>query len=68
MKNQESVMRVYDVLKKIWAIKKVEKILNSKYRKETEMRYFEWDDTEDVIPKIYISGRCFPLDKVLFWD
>lgn len=66
MQNLEAVMRVFDVLKKIWALKKIEHLLNVKYKKETEMRYFEGDDKEDIIPKAYISWKCFPLDKVIF--
>jgi hypothetical protein len=68
MQNFEATMRVYDVMKKISVIKKIEHILNTKYKEQTELRYFEWDDQEDIIPKVYISWRCFPLDRVLFWN
>lgn len=66
MKNYEAVMRVYDIMKKIGIIKKIEHILNTKYKEDMSLRYFEWDDSIDIIPKVYISGRAFALDKVLF--
>ena len=66
MSNYEAVMRVYDVLKKQWILKKIEHILNTKYEQEMKMRYFVWDDEKDIIPKVYIAGKSFPLDQVLF--
>ncbi|EKE29862.1 MAG: hypothetical protein ACD_2C00088G0027 [uncultured bacterium (gcode 4)] len=69
MQNFEATMRVYDVMKKVSIIKKIEHILNTTYKEQTQLRYFEWEDsTEDIIPKVYIAWRCFPLDRVLFWN
>lgn len=66
MQNYEGIMRVYDIMKKLSIIKKVAHILDTKYKEEMSLRYFEWDDSIDIIPKVYIAWRCFPLDKVLF--
>ncbi|MDD2566332.1 MAG: GTPase ObgE [Candidatus Gracilibacteria bacterium] len=67
MQNYEGIMRVYDIMKKLSIIKKIAHILDTKYKEEMNLRYFEGDDESiDVIPKVYIAGRCFPLDKVLF--
>lgn len=68
MNNYEAIMRVYDVMKKVWILKKVSHTLNTKYKADLDSWFFEWEnETAAVIePKIYISWRCFPLDKFLF--
>ena len=66
--NFEAVMRVYDVLDKLWVIKKVE----SRLRKILEIDwidnsfYFEWNDAEEIDPRIKIGDKVMSLDKMKF--
>ena len=54
MKNHEAVMRVYDVMKKVGIIKKVESIIRSKYENGMQMGYFEGSEQEYTVPKLSI--------------
>lgn len=66
--NFEAVMRVYDVLEKLWVIQKLE----SKLRKVLDTEgidnsfYFEWNDSSEIHPKITIAGKVLNLDKMKF--
>lgn len=66
--NIEAVMRVYDVLDKLWVIKKVESKLNSILENENmdNSFFFEWSDTEWFSPKIIVAKREIPLDKLKY--
>ncbi len=66
--NREAVMRIYDILEKIGAIKKIQKKV-SEYYTENEITndfYFEWNEEEKVTPIVLIAGREITLDKLLY--
>lgn len=66
--NFEAVMRVYDVLEKIWAIKKIEAMLSKIYEEEgysTDF-YFVWNEDQEFSPKIIIGEKEISLDKLKF--
>jgi hypothetical protein len=66
--NMEAVMRVYNVLAKMWVIEKVEKQLEKIFEEKglDNSFFFEWSDEENISPKIYISGREISLDKLKY--
>lgn len=66
--NRDWVMRIYDVLEKIWAMKKMEKELAKVYEKENidNSFFFEWWDTEDIAPKVIIWNKTLKLDKLKY--
>lgn len=67
MSNFEAVMRVYDIMQKQWILKKIQSLLNTRYKEQLSLWYFEWNDwIVDIKPNVYIAGRSFPLDKILF--
>ncbi|MDD3303038.1 MAG: GTPase ObgE [Candidatus Gracilibacteria bacterium] len=66
--NIDGVMRVYDVLEKIQAIKKIEKELAKIYEKENidNSSFFEGGSDEDIAPKIIIGNKTLKLDKLKY--
>lgn len=66
--NEEAVMRVYDVLDKIWAIKKIEKELKKVTENEEfdDSFYFEWWSDIDLSPKVIIWNKTLKLDKLKY--
>lgn len=66
--NFEAVMRVYDVLDKLWVIKKIEsklrKIMNDEWIDNSF--YFEWNDAEEITPRIKIGDKIMNLDKMKY--
>lgn len=68
MGNFEAVMRVYDIMQKQWIMKKIQQILNTKYKENLSMWYFEWlsEAVTDIKPNVNIAWKSFPLDKILF--
>jgi len=66
--NLEAVMRIYDVLDKLWVIKKIEKELVKVYEEQNidNSFYFEWNNSEDISPKIIISEKEIKLDKLKY--
>ncbi|EKD66290.1 MAG: GTPase ObgE [uncultured bacterium (gcode 4)] len=65
MTNYEATMRVYDVLDKMWILRKVNSIIRTKYALEMENYLFVNDKKEvELMPKIIIAGRVFLLDKI----
>lgn len=67
--NIEAVMRVYDVLEKLWIIKKIQAKLNWILENEDidNSHFFEWwDDSNDFTPKIIIWVREIDLEKLKF--
>ncbi|EKE27022.1 MAG: GTPase ObgE [uncultured bacterium (gcode 4)] len=64
MKNLEAVLRVYDVMTKMWITKKIDSIIRVKYEKEVQYFLFENEKWDDIFPKVVISGRVFTLDKL----
>lgn len=66
--NIDAVMRVYDVLDKLWIIRKVESKLNNILENENidNSFFFEWSENEWFSPKILIWKREIPLDKLKF--
>ncbi len=67
--NIEAVMRVYDVLDKLWIIKKIQSKLNWILENEEidNSHFFEWwNEENDFTPRIIIWDREIDLDKLKF--
>ena len=66
--NKEAVMRVYDVLEKMWVMKKLEDQLKNVLEKEGKDNsfFFEGSDEEVVSPKVVIEGKDIPLDRLKY--
>jgi len=66
--NLEWVMRVYNVIEKLWVLKKVEIMLDKQKEDNwlTNDFYFEWSDEEDISPKIIIGDKVLKLEKLKF--
>jgi len=66
--NFEAVMRVYDVLDKIWAIRKIEAELDKAKKEENidNSFYFENWEWEDISPSVEIAGKILNLDKLKY--
>lgn len=66
--NDEAVMRVYDVLDKLWVIKKVEAKLQVILENENldNSFFFEWSDNNGFSPKILVVNREIPLEKLKY--
>ncbi len=67
--NGEALMRVYDVMEKLWVIKTIEKQLDkiTKNKDLDNSFFFEWnDEAEDFSPKVEIAGREINLDKLRY--
>ena len=66
--NKEAIMRVYDVLEKQWIMKEIEPKLKEIFEKEGKDNsfFFEWNDEEQINPKIIISWISIPLDKLKY--
>jgi hypothetical protein len=62
--NIEAVMRVYNVLDKMWVIKNVEKKLGKIIEEKwiDNSFFFEWSTDDDISPKIIVAGREISLD------
>lgn len=66
--NLEAIDRVYDVMDKMWIIKSIEKEL-SKITEEEKIdnsSFFEWNDDDVISPKVIISWKEIPLDKLRY--
>lgn len=69
--NKEAIMRVYDVMDKLWVIKDVEKQL-TKIMKDNPIDnsfFFENEDeetAEDFSPSIWIGERQIGLEKLRY--
>lgn len=66
--NIEAVMRVYDVLDKLWVIRKVESKLKSILKNEDidNSFFFEWNEDDWFSPKIIVWNKEIPLDKLKY--
>lgn len=66
--NPEAVMRVYDVMDKMWLIKNIEKQLKkvTKNKDLDNSFFFEWNDAEDFSPTVEIAWREISLDKLRY--
>jgi Obg family GTPase CgtA-like protein len=66
--NKEAVLRVYDVLDKMGIMKQLEPKLKEALVKEDKDNsfFFEGNDEDAVNPKIIISGKEIPLDKLKY--
>lgn len=66
--NPEAVSRVIDVLEKIWIMKKIESKLNkiSEEEKLDNSSFFEWNNFELILPKLFIAWREISLDKLRY--
>ena len=66
--NLEAVMRVYDVLDKMWVIKDVEAKLEQILERKgiDNSFFFEWSEDEDISPKIIIWHKEIDLDKLKY--
>lgn len=64
VKNYEALMRVYDILDKFWIIKKIASIIDLKYKNDIKYYLFENEKENVAPPKLIISWRVFPMDKI----
>lgn len=66
--NDEAVMRVYDVLDKLWVIKKVEAKLQAILENESldNSFFFEGSESNGFSPKILVGIREIPLEKLKY--
>jgi hypothetical protein len=65
--NKEAVMRVYDVLDKMWVIKLIEPDLEKLTSSLDNSFFFEWnEDAVDFSPKVEIAWKLIPLDKLRY--
>ncbi len=66
--NHEAVMRIYDVLEKMWVIAKVEKELQKilEWEKIDNSFFFEGSQQDNISPKIIIAEREVPLEKLKY--
>lgn len=65
----DAIMRVFDVMEKMWIIKKINNIIEKKYKNDLRAHFFEVEgeiDENQITPKVIIAGKEFSLDKVLF--
>lgn len=66
--NTEAVMRVYDVLEKMWVMKILEEELkkNLEDQELSNEFFFEWSEDKDIQPKVMITGKAVPLDRLKY--
>lgn len=66
--NPEAILRVYDVLDKLWVMKIIEPQLKKYLEEEWKDNsfFFEWNEDEPVNPKIIIAWREIDLDKLKY--
>ena len=66
--NKEAIMRIYDILERIGAIRKIQKKVADYYVQNdiTTDFYFEWNEEEKISPIVIIAGREIALDKLLY--
>lgn len=66
--NREALLRVYDVLDKLWVMRiiesKLKKLLEESWKDNSF--FFEWNEEESVNPKVIISWREIALDKLKY--
>lgn len=66
--NREALLRVYDVLDKLWVMRIIEpelkKLLEESWKDNSF--FFEWNEEEAVNPKVVISWREIALDKLKY--
>jgi len=67
--NKEAVMRVYDVLDKMWVIRLIEPELEkiTKWQNIDNSFFFEWsEDESEFSPIVEIAWKDIPLDKLRY--
>lgn len=66
--NPEAVMRVYDVLEKIWAIQKIEREIKklSTTQEFDDSFFYEWWSDDEISPKVIIANKTLNLDKLKY--
>jgi hypothetical protein len=66
--NKEAVLRVYDVLDKLWVIKLIEPKLKSVLKESwyDNSFFFEWNEAEWINPKVIIAWKEIFLDKLKY--
>lgn len=65
----EGIMRVYDVMEKMWILTKINSLVERKYKDQISKFYFEDEESEEgqnTTPKVLIGTQVFDLDKVMF--
>ncbi len=66
--NMEAVMRVYDVLDKMWVIKNIEEKLKEVMEEEEidNSFFFEWSEEKSINPRVEISWKVIDLNKLKY--
>lgn len=66
--NLEAVARIYDVLEKMWVMKKMEQKLEQVSSEEEldNSGFFEWNENSEFSPKIIIAWKEIELDKLRY--
>lgn len=66
--NKEAVMRVYDVLEKMWVMRNVEKKLAKVLEEDGKDNsfFFVGSDEDNISPRILIGEKEVPLEKLKF--
>ncbi len=67
--NVEAVIRVYDVLDKMWVVKDIEAKLEriTDWKDLDNSFFFEWnEDAKDFSPTLEVAGKKIPLDKLRY--
>jgi len=66
--NNEAVMRVYNVLDKMWVINEVQKKLEKTLGEEDRDNsfFFEGSDEDNISPRILIADKEVPLEKLKY--
>lgn len=66
--NKEAIMRVYDVLDRFGVIREIEKKLSKILEEEDRDNsfFFEWNESDNISPKILIWDREIGLEKLKY--
>ncbi len=65
--NNEAVIRIYDVIEKMWVIKLIEPHLEKITKDLDNSFFFEWNnESEDFSPIVEIAWKDIPLDKLRY--
>ena len=66
--NREAIMRVYDVMERLWVTKKIEsKLAKILWEEDRDNSFFfEWNEADDISPKVIIGDREILLNNLKY--